>query len=110
MGDTLPFNAGFGSGPDPSSDGRGAGPDFSAFARLASALAAVLAGAVGVILTVVFAATLAVITLLASMVIGLAGLAWRFGRRRQPKNGPVILEARRVGHAWVAYGWDQQRP
>ncbi len=109
MGDTLPFGADFGSGPDPASNGGGSGPGFSAFARLASAMLALLAGAVGIVLTMVFAATLAVLTVLASVLLALASLALRFGRRRAAGVGPVVMEARKVGHSWVAYGWDQPR-
>jgi len=46
-----------------------------------------------------------VIALLATALLGLTGLALRFRRRRRPAG--VVIEARRVGHGWVAYGWDQ---
>jgi hypothetical protein len=70
---------------------------------------ALLVGAVGVILTVAFAAALAVFTLLASVLLALLGLTWRMGQRRTATAGPVVIDARKVGHAWVAYGWDEPR-
>lgn len=76
-------------------------------ARIAGILALVAATVVGVILAVVFAAALAVIVVLAGALIALAGVALR-GRRRPRPTGDVVIEARRVGHSWVAYGWDQR--
>ncbi len=73
--------------------------------RIAGALALVAAAVVGVVLAVVFAAALAVIVVLAAALIGLAGVALR-GRRRP--RGEMVIEARKVGHSWVAYGWDQR--
>jgi hypothetical protein len=71
-------------------------------AACATAAAALLAG----ILTLVFAATLAVVVVLAGSLFALYALAVR--ARRGRRDGPVLLEARRVGHSWVAYGWDQR--
>lgn len=102
MGDSLPFNASPDQGP--------AGiPGMGALGRTLGGVVALLVGAVGVLLTVAFAAALAVFTLLASVLIALFGLTWRMGRRQAPRGGPVILDARKVGHAWVAYGWDDPR-
>ena len=77
--------------------------------RLAGSLALVAAGMIGVVLAVVFAAALAVIVVLAAALIGLTGVALR-GRRRPPVGGDdnMVIEARKVGHSWVAYGWDQR--
>ncbi len=71
-------------------------------AACATGAAAILAG----ILTLVFAATLAVAVVLAGALFALYALAVR--ARRSRRDGPVLLEARRVGHSWVAYGWDQR--
>lgn len=69
---------------------------------LASGVAVILAG----VLTLVFAATLTVAVVLAGSLFALYALAVRSKRRRDA--GPVLIEARRVGHSWVAYGWDQR--
>jgi membrane protein implicated in regulation of membrane protease activity len=96
--------------PAPDSDRASHGRmDFLGLGRMVGTLAAVAAGAVGVVLTLVFAATLALITVLASVVVALIGFAWRFRRRPVAADGGMIIEARKVGHAWVAYGWDQNR-
>ena len=71
-------------------------------AALASGAAVILA----TILTLVFAATLAVVVVLAGALFALYALAVR--ARRSRAQGPVLLEARRVGHSWVAYGWDRR--
>jgi hypothetical protein len=67
--------------------------------------------AVGAVLTVFAAAAVAVIALFASVLVFLAGLALSarrriYSRARRAGDAPVI-EARKVGHAWVAYGWDR---
>jgi hypothetical protein len=85
----------------PSPKTRGGAP----LSILAGAVTAAAAVGVGLVLAVVFAATMAVIALLTTALLGLTGLALRFRRRRRPAG--VVIEARRVGHGWVAYGWDQ---
>jgi hypothetical protein len=60
----------------------------------------------GSILAVVFAATLAVILVLAAGLLTLGAVAWRLRRPRR-LDAPVI-EARKIGHSWIAYGWDQR--
>jgi hypothetical protein len=70
---------------------------------LASAVAITLAAA----LTVVFAATLAVILVLTSALIATCAFALKNRRRSQPQG--VLIEARKVGHSWVAYGWDERQ-
>jgi len=71
---------------------------------LLGGIATVAAVTVAAILTVVFAATLAVAVVLTAALIGLYTLT--HNNRHKPQG--VILEARRVGHSWVAYGWDQR--
>ena len=102
MGDSLPLNA----GPD---QGAVRWPGTGALGRTFGGVVAVLVGAVGVVLTLAFAAALAVFTVLASVLIALLGLTWRMGRHAPAKGGPVVLDARKVGHAWVTYGWDEPR-
>ncbi len=72
--------------------------------------ATLVAALVATMLAIVFAATMAVIT----VVVGGALAAWAVAHRlshaprmRPAAARPVTLEARKVGHAWVAYGWDQ---
>jgi len=71
---------------------------------LASGVAVILAG----VLTLVFAATLAVAVVLAAALFALYALAMRAKRSRRQDDARVLIEARRVGHSWVAYGWDQR--
>jgi len=106
MGDTLPFTIGTPEGgPGPGS----AHPRPGNAGRVIGSVFALAAAAVGLLLTLVVAAALAVFTLVASLALALTGLAWRLGRRPAPADAPVVLDARKVGHAWVAYGWDEPR-
>jgi hypothetical protein len=78
---------------------------FGAVLGLASTLA------VGAVLAVVFAATLAVVMLTAGALFFLAAVAVKVGRLRpRPARADdgMVLEARKVGHRWVAYGWDRR--
>lgn len=76
---------------------------------LMAAAATLSAALLASILAVVFAATLAVIAVVVAVVLAVWAVAFRLNRRQRPRAavGPVTLEARKVGHAWVAYGWDQ---
>lgn len=74
-------------------------------AWLAGLLATTAAVTMGAVLAVVAAAAIAVIGLVGAMLVCLAGLALR--ARRTVEARQPVLEARRVGHAWVAYGWDR---
>lgn len=86
-------------------DGRSA-PLMAAFARLGAALAWVGAAAVGLVLTLLFAATLMVVVLGAGAFVLAAVLVLRLRGPARPRDSDVI-EARHVGgHSWVAYGWD----
>ncbi|MBA3812849.1 MAG: hypothetical protein H0X27_14605 [Caulobacteraceae bacterium] len=63
--------------------------------------------AVGAAMAVVFAATLLVITLMASALVALTAAAMRTRRAVRATVDPGFIEARQVGgHSWVAYGWD----
>jgi hypothetical protein len=106
MGDTLPFTIGAPEG------GPGPGSAHSKpglAGRVAGSAFALVAAAVGLLLTLAVAAALAVFTIIASVALALTGLAWRLGRRPVAADAPVVLDARKVGHAWVAYGWDEPR-
>ena len=77
------------------------------FVGFAVAMVALLAAAA---LAVVFAATVVVSAVIASALIALWALALRARRTvRVRSNTPGVIEARRVGHTWVAYGWDDRR-
>lgn len=74
-------------------------------AWICGALATGAAVTLAAVLTVVFAATLAVILVLVSALVALCTLALR---ARRANTRPVLIQARKVGHSWVAYGWDQR--
>lgn len=62
-------------------------------------------------LALIFAASIVVIAVMASALIGFAGLALqarRTARVRPASVGGQLIEARRIGHSWVAYSWDQR--
>jgi hypothetical protein len=79
---------------------------FRGLAWLAGALATTAAVAVGAVLAIFFAATLAVIAVMGAATLWLAGLALRARRTAHAKDASVI-EARNVGGHWIAYGWDE---
>lgn len=60
---------------------------------------------IGALLAVFAAATVAVLAVMTSVLVLVTGAAFRARRRMAPARADVI-EARKVGHAWVAYGWD----
>ena len=75
-------------------------------------LAATAAAAVGAVLALVFAATVVVIAVMTSLVLALAGLAFKARRNLRAATVPAsedVIDARPVGgHSWVAYGWDRR--
>lgn len=80
-------------------------------AWLGSAVATAIAATLAALLAVVFAATVVVIALMTSALIGVAGLAMRARRTAKPQAAEDgVIEARNVGgHSWVAYGWDDRK-
>lgn len=86
------------------------GSALRSLAVVGATLATAAAVVVGVVLAVFFAATVAVIALMASALLAFAGLAMRArrtARARQRADG--IIEARHLGgHHWVAYGWNER--
>jgi hypothetical protein len=90
----------------------GASPNlFRSLAWLGGGLATIAALGVAAVLAVFFAATMVVIGLMATALIGLGGLAYRARRsfKSAQPDDPTLLEARHIGgHSWVAYSWDQR--
>ena len=81
---------------------------FKPLAWVGGVVATVCAAAVGAVLAVVFAASLVVIVLMASVLLVFAGLALRARRTMRRNTQTDIIEARHLGGgSWVAYGWDQ---
>ena len=81
---------------------------FKPLAWVGGVVATVCAAAVGAVLAVVFAASLVVIVLMASVLLVFAGLALRARRTMRRNTQTDIIEARHMGGgSWVAYGWDQ---
>jgi hypothetical protein len=78
-----------------------------AVAGVAGFLAAGVAVVVGAVLAVFAAATVAVLAVMTSLLVLLTGAVFRARRGAAPARAEV-LEARKVGHAWVAYGWDSR--
>ena len=78
-------------------------------------LAAYALGLVGVIvggvLALFFAATVVVMAVIATALFGATMLVLRARRTARVHAGPdgAVIEARRVGHTWVAYGWNEPR-
>ena len=79
-----------------------------AIAWIIGGLATVAAVVLGSILALVFAATLAVVLLIAAAVLTFMAVAWRIRRPPEAESRRPVIEARKVGHSWVAYAWDQQ--
>ncbi len=86
-------------------------PRGSGLVRFVSNLLGAIVGAVavviGAILALFAAAAVAILAVLGSALVFLTGLFLRSRRRTRATDDPQVLEARKVGHAWVAYGWDQ---
>ncbi|HYF23121.1 MAG TPA: hypothetical protein VD929_06960 [Caulobacteraceae bacterium] len=97
--------AAFRTGFKPARADRGA---FSrALAWLGGFFATGAALAIGAVLAVFAAAAVAVIALFGGMLVFLSTLAFR-ARRVVVARDPGVIEARKVGHSWVAYGWDSR--
>jgi len=84
---------------------------FGAFGRMLAGfgrtVTAALAVFFGAILALFAAVAVAVLAVVGSVLVFLTGMVLRSRKRRRVSDGPQVLEARKVGHAWVAYGWDQ---
>ena len=65
---------------------------------------------VGGVLALFFAATVVVMAVIATALIGATMLVMRARRTARVRPaGPGVIEAHRVGHTWVAYGWNEPR-
>ena len=71
-------------------------------------IAAGAALALGAVLAVFTAIAVAVFALFASVLVFFTSLAMRARRRAHATPEGEVIEARKVGHQWVAYGWDRQ--
>lgn len=77
------------------------------FLGFAVAMAAFLVAAV---LAVLLVGAVVVTAAVASALIALSALAMRARRTvRARSRTPGVIEARKVGHTWVAYGWSERR-
>jgi hypothetical protein len=100
MTEALPLQAPAG----PTAVGRG-------LLQLLELIASACAVVVGAVLAVVFAVSLLLMGLIGGALMAFAGLAWRARRSAVPvpvASGPQLLQARKVGHSWVAYGWERR--
>jgi Flp pilus assembly protein TadB len=73
-------------------------------------IATMVAMAIGAVLAVVTAAAVAVIAVIAAVLVFFAGIALRARRtmtRRNRRADDGVIEARKEGDAWVAYGWER---
>lgn len=77
-------------------------------AWLGGIIAAGTALALGAVLAVFTAVAVAVIAVFTSVLIFFTSLAMRARRRAAATPEGEVIEARKVGHQWVAYGWDRQ--
>jgi hypothetical protein len=86
------------------------GPALRSLAMVGGTLATAAAVIVGAVLAVFFAATVAVIAIMASALLAFAGLAMRARRTARAKaRADGLIEARHLGgHHWVAYGWNER--
>jgi hypothetical protein len=89
-------------GPPPRREGDGVG---RFFAGLGGFLATGLALVVGLMLAIFAAAAMTLIAVVGSIFVFFTGMALRARSRATVR--PQVLEARKDGHAWVAYGWDR---
>jgi hypothetical protein len=89
----------------------GPGSALRSLAAVAAGLATAAAVVVGAVLAVFAAATVTVIAVMGSILLGFAGLAMRARRTvRARRRDSDIIEARHLGgHHWVAYGWTERR-
>ncbi len=86
-------------------------PAQAAVAWIVGGFAMIGAVVLGSVLALVFAATLAFVLVVAAATLTFMAVAWRIRRLPGAQKGPLdsgpVIEARKVGHSWVAYGWDQ---
>jgi hypothetical protein len=85
------------------------GSALRSLAVIGGLLATIAALVVGAVLAVAFAAAVAVIAVMGSVLLWFTGLALRARRTVQARRGDGVIEARHLGgHHWVAYGWNER--
>jgi len=85
------------------------GSALRSLAVLGGLLATIAALVVGAVLAVAFAAAVAVIAVMGSILLWFTGLALRARRTAQARRSDGVIEARHLGgHHWVAYGWNER--
>ncbi len=85
------------------------GSALRSIAMLGGLLATTAAVAIGAVLALFAAATVVVIAVMSSALLGLAGLALRAKRTVNARRDDGVIEARHLGgHHWVAYGWNDR--
>ena len=85
------------------------GSALRSFAMLGAALATTAAVAIGAVLALFAAATVVVIAVMSSALLGVASLALRAKRTATARREDGVIEARHLGgHHWVAYGWNER--
>ena len=85
-------------------------PVLRAIAGVIGLITTAAAVVIGAVLALFAAVAVAILAVVGSVLVFLTGLFLRSRIRRQRTregDDPQVLEARKVGHAWVAYGWDQ---
>jgi hypothetical protein len=82
----------------------------ASFVWVAGLVATALAVTVGALLAVFTAAAVAMIALVGGVLVFFAGFALRarraMGARRRRDEG--VIDAKKVGDTWVAYGWEKE--
>lgn len=93
----------------PLQSGSPAGGGFGrALSRFAGAVTTAIAVMIGAVFALFAAVAVAILAVVGSVLVFLTGMVLRSRRRSRATDAdPQVLEARKVGHAWVAYGWDQ---
>jgi len=85
------------------------GSALRSLAVIGGLLATIAALVVGAVLAVAFAAAVAVIAVMGSVLLWFTGLALRARRTVQARRSDGVIEARHLGgHHWVAYGWNER--
>jgi hypothetical protein len=73
--------------------------------RIAAAIALTCLAVLAIGVMVVFAAAVALTAAIAGALLAVSSM---FLRNRRAAGSPQFIEARKVGHAWIAYGLDQR--
>jgi hypothetical protein len=85
------------------------GSALRSLAVIGGLLATIAALVVGAILAVAFAAAVAVIAVMGSILLWFTGLAIQARRTVKARRSDGVIEARHLGgHHWVAYGWNER--